>query len=201
MSIGAEDLLKKIRLYADQSIRPLSVRGDSVKGAVFSERGVYRYGLWRSWGDGPLVLFVLLNPSTADSEADDPTVRKCTRFVKRWSPAWGGLCIVNLFAYRSSDPSILQALVDPVGGPETDAIISICAASAELRIAAWGARPFVQKQAELVIHRLREHGPLHCLWLTGKGAPQHPLYLPSDMEPKIWYAPVPAAGQRGEEGR
>src|SRR5207249_5914720 len=75
----------------------------------------YRYVLWREWDktNASYVLFVGLNPSTADETEDDPTIRRCMNYAKRWG--YGALCMVNLFAYRATDPDAMKAHPQPVG--------------------------------------------------------------------------------------
>lgn len=74
--------------------------------AELSKCRTYRYALWRTWDESkPFAMFVGLNPSTADELEDDPTIRRCINFSKLWG--YGGLCMVNLFAYRATDPTAL----------------------------------------------------------------------------------------------
>src|SRR5262245_38555366 len=96
-----------------------------LRSAVFSPCRKYRYSLTRIWdAERPNVMFVGLNPSTADDQVDDPTVRRCIGFARKWR--FGGMIIVNLFAYRSTDPNRLQEILDPVG-PENDEHIAATA--------------------------------------------------------------------------
>ena len=84
------------------------------KGATISECGLYRYSLTRVWDDVlPMCIFVMLNPSTADADIDDPTIRRCINFAKR--EGCGSLMVVNLFAYRATSPADMKAAVDPIG--------------------------------------------------------------------------------------
>lgn len=144
--------------------------------AVISDCGRYRYRLTRRWGDGPTCGFIMLNPSTADAEADDPTIRRCTSFAKR--EGCGGLVVVNLYAFRATKPADLWAL-DPterVGGPQAKIEFHRAIREAEIMIAAWGADT---KQAERWI--VQRYGPhLQCLGKTKEGHPRHPLYVRGD---------------------
>ena len=90
--------------------------------ADFSFCGQYRYTLTRVWSlERGLVLFVGLNPSTADAERDDPTVRRCVGYARRWG--FGGVLVANLFAYRATDPRDLLAVSYPIG-PRNDEVIA-----------------------------------------------------------------------------
>ena len=84
------------------------------KGAHFSTCRRYRYRLWRIWDENkPFVLFICLNPSTADENEDDPTIRRCVRFARDWD--YGGMVMVNLFAFRATDPSELYNADEQIG--------------------------------------------------------------------------------------
>src|SRR5262245_13227298 len=105
--------------------------------AELSPCGRYRYALTRTWGDPKkVVCWVMLNPSTADADQDDPTIRRCLGFSRAWGA--GGLVVVNLFALRATDPDQLRIAADPVG-PDNDSHLST-AAFGRLVVAAWGAR-------------------------------------------------------------
>lgn len=146
--------------------------------AVFdSSRREYRYLLTRVWNDNaPLVVFVMLNPSTADAMADDPTIRRCKSFAEREGA--GGIVVVNLFALRSTDPSALLHHDDPVG-PVNDLFIWHHAVGAPRVIAAWGAAGVQRGRGERVAGMLRERGvDVQCFGTTSTGQPRHPLYLP-----------------------
>src|SRR5689334_20041621 len=89
-------------LLFDKGRGPAQAQSEIVKSAVLSPCGLYRYRLTRRWGDGPALLFVMLNPSTADATEDDPTIRRCTGFAKR--EGMPAIEVVNLFAWRATDP-------------------------------------------------------------------------------------------------
>lgn len=147
--------------------------------AVFdSSRREYRYLLTRIWNPAvPPVVYVMLNPSTADAMADDPTIRRCRGFAVREGA--GGLVVVNLFALRSTDPRTLTAHPEPVG-PVNDAFIRRTVGGAHRVIAAWGAAGVQGGRAATVTGLLRDRGvTVHCLGQTATGQPRHPLYLPS----------------------
>lgn len=152
------------------------------RSAMLSHDGRYRWRLDRKWGPGGRVLWIMLNPSTADGEQDDPTIRKCVGFAKRWN--YGGIVVVNLFAYRSTEPAALGLVVDPVG-PENDCHIREQAGRAQAVIAAWGAKDstLVKARAAHVMGLLSARTtPVYALRLTKKGWPEHPLYVPYEVE-------------------
>jgi len=148
--------------------RPPAVTG----GATFSRDRRYRYRLWRRWDRArPVVAFVMLNPSTADARRDDPTIRRCIGFARRWG--YGGIEVVNLFAYRSTDPRLLRRLRDPVGR-DNHRHIRRALRKAALVIVGWGAWT--------VRSPLEDLGRARCLGLTSGGQPRHPLYLRRDVQ-------------------
>ena len=153
------------------------VVGGAPKFAVLSPCGKYRYRLGRMWGRviDPTVLFVMLNPSTADGTQDDPTIRRCVGFAKTWG--FGHLLVGNMFAYRSTDPKALRALtVDEATGPENDAHLEHMASIAHKIVCAWGAPGGTRFPAPL-----RKHADkLFCLGMTKLGFPRHPLRLRGD---------------------
>lgn len=153
------------------------------RGAVLSEDGQYRYNLWRGRDEGERgrVLFVGLNPSTADAEKDDPTIRRCVRFARDWG--YGGIWMANLYAYRSTDPKALLSAADPVG-PDNDHWLASLAMRAQLTVAAWGAWPGPNPHRPA--HVMDLMGALHVLGLTKAQAPRHPLYMRADCTPIRW---------------
>lgn len=149
--------------------------------AILSPDLRYRYVLSRSWcRDSKRVLFVGLNPSTADATKDDPTIRRCIRFAADWG--YGGFDIVNLFAWRSSDPTVLTSCVDPIG-PDNDAWIEELSVSASMTIVAWGFRGQLMDRAEAVMNKIRNP---YCLGRTKQGHPRHPLYVKACTKPSPW---------------
>lgn len=152
---------------------------DTGQSAVISPDRKYRYALERRWGSGPFVLFVMLNPSTADEHVDDPTLRRCIGFGKAWG--FGGLLVGNLFALRSTDPRELAKAHDPVG-PDADVWLTTMAMRAGLVVAAWGAHAFAQDRARQVVDS-RVLGNFTVLGLTKAGHPRHPLYAPGSCVP------------------
>jgi hypothetical protein len=147
--------------------------------AVFSPCRRYRYALWRRWGEGPYVMFVGLNPSTADETEDDPTIRRCIRFARDWG--YSALVMTNLFAWRSTDPRGLLATDAPVG-PENDATLRRLAADAGGVVAAWGVHGVIDDRAKRVVST-GMLGSFTVLGLTKDGHPRHPLYMPARCRP------------------
>jgi hypothetical protein len=150
--------------------------------ARISPCGRYRHVLERHWGDGPLtlsrdVLFVMLNPSTADATADDPTIRRCIGFARAWG--FEGIRVGNLFDWRSTDPAELPD-DDTAVSRECDPWLAFMRRCSELCVVAWGAHPAAARRAPAVLELL---GDVHALGLTKDGAPRHPLYLRADASP------------------
>lgn len=123
------------------------------------------------------MLFVMLNPSTADAQKDDATIRRCFQFAKR--EGCTSLTVVNLFAFRATDPKELTWAEDPVG-PENDRHIQeqVSRHGTGWIVAAWGSNAMAFKRAQHVFHML---GDVHCLGRTKLGAPRHPLYVLSSQ--------------------
>lgn len=121
------------------------------------------------------VLWIMLNPSTADGLKDDATIRRCMGFTFRWG--FAEMMVVNLFAYRSTDPKALRS-VSNVVGPENDEWITKMARGAERIVAAWGAPGALYDRAATVTGLVRGLGrTLWCLGKTKNGAPKHPVRL------------------------
>lgn len=155
---------------------------DQTKGAELSECGTYRYQLWRIWNDKlPKVLFIMLNPSTADATKDDPTIRRCISFAKSWG--YGSLYVGNLFAYRSTSPKGLLEIADPFG-EWNNYHLNEMENKCDLIVCAWGNAPILK---ELKYRPKLENisKPLHYLDLANSGTPKHPLYLKGDLKPKL----------------
>jgi hypothetical protein len=142
----------------------------------------YRYLLGRTWGRERPAVFVMLNPSTATTTEDDPTVRRCIGYARAWN--CGGLVVANIFALRSTDPDQLLIVGDPVG-PDNDRHIWDAVLSGSPVVCAWGSHKAIRKynrdHAILDIFRTAGVQPL-CLRQT-EGRPHHPLYLPAALRP------------------
>jgi hypothetical protein len=155
------------------------------KSAVISECGQYRYLLTRRWAKGPSMLWIMLNPSTADASEDDPTIRRCLGFARRWG--FESLEVVNLFAVRATDRTVLTRTPDPVGA-ENDRYIQEAAARAGLVVVAWGTWGSLFDRQATVAEALA-WCPLYCLGKTSSGFPRHPLYVRGDAERMVWRCP------------
>ena len=149
--------------------------------ATISEDQQYRYSLTRKVSDGErLVLFVGLNPSTADAKLDDPTIRRCVGFAKLWGFSW--LLMGNVYAFRSTDPKSLQTVKNPVGPRNRDELDKMMAVS-ELVIVAWGNNPLTAEAKEIANWVVKQD-KVKCLGQNKNGTPKHPLYLAASTEPR-----------------
>lgn len=163
----------------------------SEKGALVSQDGRYRYGLFRRWGDdGPGILWVMLNPSTADADQDDPTIRRVVRFSSGWG--YAHCTVVNLFAHRATFPRTLRwehwGGTDIVGPGNDDHIREASLRCAHV-IFAWGAHGTYLHRDRAVWGILKNRGPL-CLGVTKMGGqPRHPLYVKGDTGTMPWTPP------------
>lgn len=154
--------------------------------ATFSADQKYRYRLTRRWGDGLgiRIVWIMLNPSTADHETNDPTITRCIGFSKRLGAS--SLVVVNLFAYRATDPKELLKAEDPIGSSNL-AILGEATLGCDMAIAAWGALSnelWMKAREPLAI--IKRFNGLKCLGKTKAGAPRHPLYLPAGQLLEPW---------------
>lgn len=152
-------------------------------GATFDEpERKYRYRLWREWDAAPTrLLWVMLNPSTADETVLDPTLRRVEGFTRAWG--YGGFMVVNLFALRSTDPRGLYEHTSPIG--ESDGLFNVnddeiqtAANRAASIVVAWGGEKIARDRARAVLALLHSR-KLGCLGVNSDGSPKHPLYLAS----------------------
>lgn len=165
---------------------------DTYKYADISQCGKYRYSLSRTWNsDLPGVLFIMLNPSTADAEDDDPTIRRCIGFAKAWS--CGSIKVVNLFAYRTAYPSELAEVNESLRvGESNDREIRSALLThqdaGDYIVVAWGASFHVAHIMERIkkVVSFLSLGDIMCLGITQNGSPKHPLYLPSNAILTKW---------------
>lgn len=155
--------------------------------AVLSADGLYRYNLTRTWGDGPVVTFLMCNPSKADASVNDPTIVRCRGFAESWG--YDGIDVGNAYGLRSTDPKGLWLAADPVGPENDDWLIKLAANATVFGwpvVAAWGANVKPARVAQILA--LPGMGALQCLGVTKSGAPRHPLYLRSDSTLHPWPA-------------
>ncbi|MDD4972025.1 MAG: DUF1643 domain-containing protein [Paludibacter sp.] len=148
-------------------------------GAVFDNdvRRQYRYVLWRTWDERkPYVNFIGLNPSTADQDNDDPTIRRVKRFASDWG--YGGIYMTNLFALVTPYPSILASVPDPLG--DNNSWLSRIATMCKDVLFAWGSFPQAKERAQEVIRMFPD---ALALVINQDGTPRHPLYVKSDVIP------------------
>lgn len=159
---------------------------DCAKYATLSPCGRYRYRLHRQWTAGDHnVLWLMLNPSTADATNDDPTIRRCMAFSKAWG--YEGMYVGNLYALRSTDPEALRTPpggIDPVG-PENHKHLREMAAWADLIVAGWGSHKMATP--DVVTAAWKATGKnLWCLGYTKNRSPRHPLYVASATKLEGW---------------
>jgi len=175
-------------------------------GATISSCGRYRYRLWREWrlhpkpaqwdmwtderGKPVTCIFIMLTPSTADGDQDDPTIRRCVSFAKAWG--YDRLEVLNLFAHRATDPRELLALNDaddPVGpsNKETFDKVLLCGNPVGKIICAWGVHGAHLQQDETALGWLGDYRR-YALGLTKDGHPKHPLYVRGDA-PLVRFRP------------
>ena len=150
-------------------------------GAEFSDGRKYRYALWRIWDTKkPYVMFVGLNPSTADETKNDPTITRCINYAKSWG--YGGIYMTNLFAFRATDPSVMLAEEVPIG-KDNDAWLKKIYEKTNIAVAAWGNDGSHRQRSKEIFNILPE---LHYLKLNATGEPAHPLYLKSNLKPLLF---------------
>jgi len=162
--------------------------------ATLSDDRVYRYSLERRWARGATVSFIGLNPSTADEQADDATIRRCVRFARDWG--YAHLVMLNLFALRATQPNVLwEGPRHPVG-PENDETILRYVRASEVTVLCWGATeapvkretfgrplfPVYQRACEVATLLRAEGCAVHCLGTTQHRHPRHPVRLRADTQ-------------------
>lgn len=172
--------------------------GETLRGATFSACRRYRYRLWEIWDrTKPIVLYIMLNPSTADEVKNDPTVERCSRRAELLG--CGGFRIANIFAWRSTDPKALyDTAIDPISEPPVvvggvtlsvknmmnDQFIRTQALGANLVICGWGEHGAHMGRGDGVMAMLRNANVKpHALRLNKSGQPAHPLYIPYSAQP------------------
>lgn len=147
-------------------------------GAVFDKTNIYRYTLWLVWyPDHPQITFIMLNPSTADAQRNDPTISRCIAFAQCWG--FGALEVVNLFAYKAIYPRDLLKAANPIGEENDRFILQALSRSSRI-VAAWGTKGTLLDRDKQIIQLLARWQNVHCLGATKDGHPRHPLYVKGD---------------------
>jgi hypothetical protein len=156
--------------------------------AVFSHDQRYRYALIREWDETrPKLCVIGLNPSTADHAISDPTITRCVKRAN--SLACGGLVMLNLFAYRATDPTVMKSIADPIG-PANDIALTVLSKGQPIVLGAWGNDGIFRNRAAQVTSLLLNAGvTIHALAITKQNQPQHPLYVSYGTAPMIWRRP------------
>lgn len=149
-------------------------------------RQEYRYMLHRRWAEGKTCMFVMMNPSTATVEFDDPSVAKCRRYAMAWG--YGAMYVGNTFGYRATDQKQLMEVDDP-NGPGNDAWLVKMAKESDLIVFAYGKphkalRGRGPEVAKMIVEQTGKD--VHVLKLCADGTPSHPLYLKGDLRPAVW---------------
>ncbi len=143
------------------------------KGAILSRDRSYRYVLWREWDTTKgTCVFIGLNPSTANETEDDPTLRRCVNFAKDWG--FGRCVMLNLFAYRATNPDELKNQDKPVGY-KNNHHLKVQSAGGDMVVVAWGNHGSLLNRDKKVLKLLKDI-PIKCFQVTVKGQPAHPLY-------------------------
>lgn len=146
--------------------------------AVISDCGKYRYLLRRTWDfKKPRALLVMLNPSTADAHTDDATIRSCVRLLS--GIGYGSMEVVNVFAFRATDPAELEKVEDPIG-PQNADIMDNAIRRCDVVVFAWGAHEMAKERGRLIRSTVKASKPaVYCFGKTKQGDPRHPLYIKS----------------------
>ena len=151
------------------------------KNAILSEDRKYRYVLSRIWDETkPKVMIIGLNPSTADETEDDPTIGRCISFSKSWG--YGGVYMLNLFAFRATQPKDMFNAENPIG-LENNSYIEIYSKKVDKIVCAWGNHGTYKNRGNEIREKFDK---LFYLKLNQTGEPAHPLYLKSELVPKKW---------------
>ena len=147
-------------------------------GADFSDCRMYRYTLWRTWDDSKSkVMFLGLNPSTADEVKNDPTVTRCINYSKSWG--YGGMYMMNIFSFRTTYPIELKKAKNPIG-KDNDYWIQKIYRRVDKCIGAWGNDGDFKRRSNEIFKIIPK---IYCLKLNQSGQPAHPLYLKSNLKP------------------
>ena len=174
---------------ASPVLRPAKSATYAGDGAHFSRDKHYRYHLWRTWdaGNPKRVVFIGLNPSTANASHNDATVRRCVAFASGWTGRWrvGGFSLVNLYAFCTHDPAQLCKTTNPQGSANGAWLRKICfQQQASFLLAMWGNHGSLHDRSERFLRQCQtRQKAVHCLRINAGGQPAHPLYLPANLSP------------------
>lgn len=160
-------------------------KDDATSSAIYSDCDTYRYALTRVWdAEQQRVLFIMLNPSKATEQQNDPTIERCERRAR--ALGFGGFRAVNIFALRETDPKKMRTHPAPTG-PDNDAIVTESCDWADVILAAWGAHgDHLNRGFEMRDVLAQLNKPMHTLGLTKAGHPRHPLYIAYAQQPELW---------------
>lgn len=157
--------------------------------ALLSSDRLYRYTLERIWDpDRPRCAFIGLNPSTADESQLDPTLRRCVRFADGWG--YGSFVMLNVFAFRTTDWRGLKMARDPVGSANWTWLRAKTKEVVEqggIVVCCWGTHVKDVRGGRTLALSIRDLlAKPYVIRTTLSGFPEHPLYLPSNLEPEPW---------------
>ena len=161
---------------------------DTVKGATISDCGLYRWSLTRDWtppnSPSRPILWIGMNPSTADDKFDDPTCRREVNFSKSWG--FSKYIKGNMLGYRSTDPTNLPFDPNEAEGPENREHLLEMATQVEAIILCYGNLPsrYHEKIGETVAELRKLPVALLCLGKNQNGSAKHPLYLSGQTLPQ-----------------
>ena len=174
----SNELMKRLHVMPDGTWRQ----------AVYSPCESYRYFLRIRWDfsdEGRALTFLMLNPSKATELSNDNTVAGCERRAREWG--YAGCNILNIFAYRATDPSEMKKQDDPVGPDNDRFILDHCMGRHGDVVCAWGNHGSHLERSRSVVDMLLSAGArLHYLKLNSTGEPMHPLYVRRDVRPTLW---------------
>src|SRR5258708_8842927 len=163
---------------------------------IFSAERAYRYVLRGQCSDAVAetprrIAWIGLNPSTADEVTLDQTLATVCRYSKKWG--FSEVIMLNLFAFRATDPRNLKRAEDPIG-PDNDRHLLTEVSAAERVIACWGDHGRVSGRDREGSDLLRADAvALECLQTNNSGTPRHPLHLKAGIRTK------PYNGRRGKK--
>lgn len=164
-------------------VEATKIRGNGSSGAEFSIDEKNRYQLWRNWGcvtSPNKMIFIGLNPSTADESENDPTIRRCIEFAKR--EHCDGMVMLNMFSYRSTDPNELLKIKDLAYNDTLNYLFLYRFMKNHSCVACWGSHKIIK-----IVKRFPEGLPLRCFGTNKDGNPKHPLYLRADTKLVPYY--------------